>query len=45
MVGSEQVNDVLSEWEGVVNREVNSIVGERLIVCGKAAGGGMRKWP
>ena len=36
MVGSELVSGVLSEWEAVVNREAKSIVGEKLIVCGRA---------
>ena len=47
MVGTELVNDVLLEWEGIVNRVVKSIVGEKLVVCGKAGcsyiGGGMIK--
>ena len=37
MIGSELVNDVLSEWEGIVNRVAKSSVGQKLIVCGRAA--------
>ena len=37
LVGSELVNDVLSKWEGIVNKVAMSIVGEKLIVCGRAA--------
>ena len=37
MVGSELVNEVLSEWEGIVNGVAKSIVGEKMIVCGRAA--------
>ena len=37
LVGSELVNDVLSEREGIVNKVAKSNVGEKLRVCGGAA--------
>ena len=37
MVGSKLVNDTLSEWEGIVNGVAKLIVGEKLIVCSRAA--------
>ena len=36
-VGSELVGGVLSEWEGIVNKVAKTVVGEKMIVCGRAA--------
>ena len=35
--GTELVNDVLMEWERIVNRVAKVEVGEKMIVCGRAA--------
>ena len=35
--GHELVNLVLHEWESIVNRVARKEVGEKLIVCGRAA--------
>ena len=37
MKGYDLVNEVLMEWENIVNRVVKSEVGEKIIVCGRAA--------
>ena len=37
MSGNTLVNEVLAEWEGIVNKVAKAIVGENLIVCGRAA--------
>ena len=37
MKGYELVNEVLMEWENIVNRVAKSEVGEKMIVCGRAA--------
>ena len=35
--GYDLVNEVLREWENIVNRVAKSEVGEKMIVCGRAA--------
>ena len=35
--GSNLVNEVLEEWERIVNRVAKTEVGEKMIVCGRAA--------
>ena len=35
--GYDLVNEVLREWENIVNRVAKSEVGEKMIVCGKSA--------
>ena len=37
MKGYDLVNEVLMEWENIVNRVAKSEVGEKMIVCGRAA--------
>ena len=37
MNGSNLVNEVLEEWERIVNRVAKTEVGEKMIVCGRAA--------
>ena len=37
ITGSELVNEVLEEWETIVNRVAKALVGEKMIVCGRAA--------
>ena len=37
MKGHELVNLVLHEWESMVNRVARKEIGEKLIVCGRAA--------
>ena len=37
MKGYDLVNEVLMEWENIVNRVANSEVGEKMIVCCRAA--------
>ena len=37
MKGQELVNEVVMEWESVVNRVAKCELGEKMIVCGKAA--------
>ena len=37
ITGSEKVNEVLEEWERIVNRVAKTEVGEKMIVCGRAA--------
>ena len=37
ITGSELVNEVLEEWEIIVNRVAKTEVGEKMIVCGRAA--------
>ena len=37
MVGSTLVMNVLADWESIVNEVVKAVVGEKLIVCGRAA--------
>ena len=34
--GHTLVNEVLSEWESIVNKVAKSVIGEKLIVCGKS---------
>ena len=36
MKGYDLVNEVLMEWENIVNRVAKSEVGEKMIVCGRA---------
>ena len=36
-VGSALVSEVLAEWEALVNKVAKSVIGEKLIVCGRAA--------
>ena len=35
--GHELVSEVLHEWESIVNRVAKKEVGEKMIVCGRAA--------
>ena len=37
MKGQKLVNEVVMEWESVVNRVAKSELGEKMIVCGRAA--------
>ena len=37
MKGYDLVNEVLMEWENIVNRVAKSEVGEKMIVSGRAA--------
>ena len=37
MKGQELVNEVVMEWESVVNRVAQCELGEKMIVCGRAA--------
>ena len=37
MKGQELVNEVVMEWENVVNRVAKCELGEKMIVCGRAA--------
>ena len=37
MVGSALVGEVLADWEALVDRVAKSVVGEKMIVCGRAA--------
>ena len=37
MKGYDLLNEVLMEWENIVNRVAKSEVGEKVIVCGRAA--------
>ena len=37
ITGSELVNEVLKEWERIVNRVAKTEVGEKMIVCGRVA--------
>ena len=37
MKGYDLVNEVLMEWENIVNRVAKSEVGEKKFVCGRAA--------
>ena len=37
MKGQELVNEVVMEWESVVNRVAKCEIGEKMIVCGRAA--------
>ena len=37
ITGSELMNEVLEEWERIVNRVAKTEVGEKMIVCGRAA--------
>ena len=37
MVGSTLVMNVLADWESIVNEVAKAVVGEKLIVCGRAA--------
>ena len=37
MNASNLVNEVLEEWERIVNRVAKTEVGEKMIVCGRAA--------
>ena len=37
MKGQELVNEVVMEWESVVNRVAKCELGEKMIVCGRAA--------
>ena len=37
MVGSTLVMNVLVDWESIVNEVAKAVVGEKLIVCGRAA--------
>ena len=36
MKGHDLVNEVLMEWESIVNRVAKSEVGDKMIVCGRA---------
>ena len=38
MVGSALVMNVLADWESIVNEVAKVVVGEKLIVCGRATG-------
>ena len=37
MKGQELVNEVVMEWQSVVNRVTKCEFGEKMIVCGRAA--------
>ena len=37
MKGPELVNEVVMEWESIVNRVAKCELGEKMIVCGRAA--------
>ena len=37
MKGYDLVNEVVMEWENIVNRVAKSEVGEKMIVCGRVA--------
>ena len=37
MNGQDLVNEVVMEWESVVNRAAKCELGEKMIVCGRAA--------
>ena len=37
MKGESLVQEVVHEWEDIVNRVAKSVVGEKTIVCGKSA--------
>ena len=37
ITGSWLVNEVLEDWERIVNRVAKTEVGEKMIVCGRAA--------
>ena len=37
MKGQELVNEIIMEWESVVNRVAKCELGEKMIVCGRAA--------
>ena len=41
MKGHDLVNEVLMEWESIVNRVAKSEVGEKMIACGRAVDGGI----
>ena len=41
MNGSRLVNEVLEQWERIVNRVTKTEVGEKMLVCGRAARCGM----
>ena len=43
MKGQELVNEVVMEWESVVNRVAKCELGEKMIVCGEQLGGGMSR--
>ena len=43
MKGQELVNEVVMEWESVVNRVAKCELGEKMIVCGRQLGSGMSK--
>ena len=38
MKGHSLVSEVLQEWKGIVNRVAKSVVGEKMVVCGRSAG-------
>ena len=38
MVGSRLVKNVLADWESIVNEVAKAVVGEKMIVCGRAVG-------
>ena len=37
MKGDPSVQEAVHEWEDIVNRVAKSVVGEKMIVCGKSA--------
>ena len=37
MKGHDLVNEVLREWESIVNRVAKREVGDKMMVCGRAA--------
>ena len=37
MKGHDLVSEVLREWESIVNRVAKTVVGDKMIVCGRAA--------
>ena len=37
MSGNKLVKEVLVDWEGIVNKVAKAIVGDKMIVCGRAA--------
>ena len=36
MVGSRLVKEVLADWESIINEVAKAVVGEKIIVCGRA---------
>ena len=41
--GQELVNEVVMEWENIINRVAKCELGEKIIVCDRQLGGGMSR--